>query len=260
MDAYAGGLPINDLGAGPAIRTRQELTMKSMRSLSVVACAIVMIAGTTVRANDLTPGEKASPPELLEQFNAAWDESHWTPNGYMLKADDPGWKIRMRVLRGLVAHGPAAGPVLLNALQSDSTPERILAAQALGYFSLPDAAERLLAAAKSDPSAAVRLYAVDSLGMQGATQLKIDWQRLLKDESNRDVRKHINYATERKQQALNPAVTRKLIDFDVGQIDSARVGQPAPDFALVSANGETVRLKQFRGKKAVVLVFIYGDT
>jgi hypothetical protein len=234
--------------------------MKSMRSLSVVACAIVMIAGTTVRANDLTPGEKASPPELLEQFNAAWDESHWTPNGYMLKADDPGWKIRMRVLRGLVAHGETAGPVLLNALQSDSTPERILAAQALGYFSFHDAAERLLAAAKSDPSAAVRLYAVDSLGMQGATQLKIDWQRLLKDESNRDVRKHINYATERKQQALNPAVTRKLIDFDVGQIDSARVGQPAPDFALVAATGETVRLKQFRGKKAVVLVFIYGDT
>src|SRR5258708_7512668 len=37
--------------------------------------------------------------------------------------------------------------------------------------------------------------------------------------------------------------------------DGVRVGDPAPDFSLPSATGETVRLSDFRGKSAVVLFF-----
>ena len=36
------------------------------------------------------------------------------------------------------------------------------------------------------------------------------------------------------------------------------VGQPAPDFALPDAAGQTVRLSDFRGQKPVVLVFYRG--
>src|SRR6478735_6376296 len=37
------------------------------------------------------------------------------------------------------------------------------------------------------------------------------------------------------------------------------VGDPAPEFALPSANGETVRLSNFRGKSEVVLYFYPKD-
>src|SRR5262245_17526044 len=36
-------------------------------------------------------------------------------------------------------------------------------------------------------------------------------------------------------------------------------GAPAPDFALLDADGNTVRLADFRGKSAVLLVFYPGD-
>lgn len=36
------------------------------------------------------------------------------------------------------------------------------------------------------------------------------------------------------------------------------VGQPAADFALDSTAGERVRLSAFRGRQAVVLVFLRG--
>jgi thioredoxin-dependent peroxiredoxin len=38
-----------------------------------------------------------------------------------------------------------------------------------------------------------------------------------------------------------------------------RVGEPAPDFALPSSTGETVRLSDFRGKAEVVLFFYPKD-
>jgi peroxiredoxin Q/BCP len=41
--------------------------------------------------------------------------------------------------------------------------------------------------------------------------------------------------------------------------EALRVGEPAPDFALPSATGETVRLSDFRGKAEVVLFFYPKD-
>jgi hypothetical protein len=59
----------------------------------------------------------------------------------------------------------------------------------------------------------------------------------------------------------HPGVVRNAIaDYDLAKMDSARVGKPAPDFALSGAGGETCRLSQFRGKKVVVLAFVVADT
>jgi thioredoxin-dependent peroxiredoxin len=41
--------------------------------------------------------------------------------------------------------------------------------------------------------------------------------------------------------------------------EGVRVGVPAPDFALPSADGETVKLSDFRGKSEVVLFFYPKD-
>lgn len=40
--------------------------------------------------------------------------------------------------------------------------------------------------------------------------------------------------------------------------ERVKAGQAAPDFALENVDGQTVNLSDFRGKKAVVLVFYRG--
>jgi hypothetical protein len=58
-----------------------------------------------------------------------------------------------------------------------------------------------------------------------------------------------------------PAAVRKAIaDYDLTEMDTARVGKPAPDFTLPDAGGESYRLSRFRGQKVVVLTFVVADT
>ena len=42
------------------------------------------------------------------------------------------------------------------------------------------------------------------------------------------------------------------------ELDRVKVGQAAPDFTLENVEGQAVKLSDFRGKKAVVLVFYRG--
>jgi hypothetical protein len=57
-----------------------------------------------------------------------------------------------------------------------------------------------------------------------------------------------------------PEWRTSLADYDLTQMDSARVGKMAPDFALKDATGQTYCLSQFRDQKIVVLAFILADT
>src|SRR5262249_28751853 len=55
------------------------------------------------------------------------------------------------------------------------------------------------------------------------------------------------FATKVLQIVRGPAAVRNaLAEYDPAAMDSARVGQPAPDFALPDAGGETYRLSRFR--------------
>ena len=52
---------------------------------------------------------------------------------------------------------------------------------------------------------------------------------------------------------------RLVAEDTMADREGVRVGDPAPDFALPSANAETVRLSDFRGKAEVVLFFYPKD-
>jgi hypothetical protein len=55
----------------------------------------------------------------------------------------------------------------------------------------------------------------------------------------------------------NPERIRKALrGYDVARMGSAQLGKSAPDFTLADASGKTWRLRQFRDKKAVVLIFL----
>lgn len=236
--------------------------MRRNRPLMIIV--LVGIFSTPLPTRAQTSDETAA--EWMDRFSDGWDESLWgqefrrIPDGYMREDADRGWESRMVALQGLVRLGEDALPVLHEALTSGDDPQRILAAQALGYIAAAESRGPLLAAAGSDAHAAVRLYAVDSLGMLGAAAADVDWQGLLESESNGDVKKHINYAIEREGAPVDPAIPAALTEWDPDSINSVALGEPAPDFELKSAQGETIRLSDYRGERAVVLVFVYGDT
>jgi hypothetical protein len=87
-----------------------------------------------------------------------------------------------------------------------------------------------------------------------------DNERILRsDPSDDGVRPMMAAALERADRPNRAEFRKALADYDLRNMDSARVGELAPDFTLKDFTGKTYRLSQFRGKKAVVLRFILYD-
>jgi HEAT repeat protein len=172
---------------------------------------------------------------------------------------DPGWKVRMEALVRLARAGPAVVPVLAEALHKGPPSTRELAAQALVLFAEPGTRpglERALA----DPKSGVRLYAIQALSMLGPLPRTKEHERILtSDPASWSVRPMMAAALERADRPNQAELRKALADYDLSKMDSARVGELAPDFTLTDFTGKTYRLSQFRGKMAVVLRFILYD-
>jgi hypothetical protein len=168
------------------------------------------------------------------------------------------WKARMEALVRLAKIGPAGAPVLVEALKDSKPATREFAAQALVLFADPTvkpALERALA----DPKPGVRLYAILALSMLGPLpRTKENEQILTTDPTKFGVRPMMAAALERTDRPNLAEMRKALAEYDLRKMDSARVGQLAPDFTLTDYSGKTVRLSQFRGK-TVVLRFILFD-
>lgn len=55
------------------------------------------------------------------------------------------------------------------------------------------------------------------------------------------------------------AIRDAWANYDLSQMDAAKEGKRAPDFALADAAGQAYRLSDYRGKKTVVVTFILQD-
>ena len=172
---------------------------------------------------------------------------------------DPGWKPRLEGLIRLVKAGPGVTPVLTEALKTASPSTREFAAQALVLFADPKS-RPALEQALDDPESGVRLYAIQALRMLGRLPRTERHERIrLTDPDHWGVRMMITAALERGDRLDAAALRKTLADYDLRTLDSARVGEMAPDFTLADATGKTYRLSQFRGKNTVVVRFILFD-
>src|SRR5437773_6401083 len=85
----------------------------------------------TRRSSDLpgaSPAEEKAARDTLAQFDKG----------------DPGWKVRMEIWVRLVKAGPAAIPVLEEALKKDSPAVRACATQALAVMRGPPAVRKVI--------------------------------------------------------------------------------------------------------------------
>ena len=57
----------------------------------------------------------------------------------------------------------------------------------------------------------------------------------------------------------NAGVSNAWANYDLSQMDIAKEGKTASDFALVDAERRTYRLSELRGKKTIVLTFVLQD-
>ncbi len=223
-----------------------------MPHLSRFLILVNLFSGSAfVRAAD----PPAEPADIIRTFEKAWV----VPKGYMRPLDDTGWKARMTAFQKLAAMGEKAIPALTDALANGEPETRVFAVQALGLMADPTAKPALDTALK-DKTAAVRLYALDALSMFGKLAPTEELKAMKEKDANRDVKAHVGFALDRDDKPDPVALRKLLAGFDLAKMNTAVVGKAAPEFELTDASGKSYKLADFKGKKAVVLVFVYGDT
>lgn len=213
---------------------------RSVRRLLLVLCALAVHCSDAV-ADDASGTARPTAKRILSRFDKG----------------NPGWKVRMRSLTQLAKIGPAVVPALADALKTGSPSTREFAAQALGMFAEASARPALEQALK-DPKATVRIYAIRALRSFGPLTPAKRYEKMTSDP-DRNVRATIRSALERKDKSNADALRRAWAEYDLTKMNTARIGKPAPDFALTTFGGKRVKLSDFRGKQTVVLRFIKLD-
>ncbi|MCZ7646198.1 MAG: HEAT repeat domain-containing protein [Planctomycetota bacterium] len=193
------------------------------------------------------------PKVILSEFEKAWpdDRTPWRTAG------DESWKAYALSMRRLVALGDRAVPALLDGLSSDRFQVRAFSARVLGFLGSEKAVPKLVALL-DDKRPEVALLAADALGQIRTPDALKALEAAKAKHTKGDVLLHIGRALER-QVALEEDVREQILKISSDNIGTAKVGAPAPDFALKDSAGKEWTLSSFKDKQMVVLVFNYGD-
>jgi peroxiredoxin len=131
----------------------------------------------------------------------------------------------------------------------------------LGIARATNAVVALEKTLREDSDSVVRSQAAIGLGQIGQRSSLAAVQAAQTDDKSKDVQHQAElavYAIEHGKTAT-PDVARAWAALDETKFGRLEVGQPAPDFQLPDTEGRTWRLADFRGKKPVVLIWVFAD-
>jgi hypothetical protein len=131
---------------------------------------------------------------------------------------NPDWKVRMEGLVRLPKAGPAAVPVLVDALKNGSPSTREFAAQVLAVAADPSTRPALVRAL-DDPEPRVRIYALKALSMLGRLDpTEEPYRRILAEDAEWHVRQSLAWALERDDSRTAAASTRQaLVEYSTSR-------------------------------------------
>lgn len=225
-----------------------------MRNLTKFLLPCVIAFGLLTAAQVDSKAAEPAVAEILAEFSQDWPQQR-VP--YRTAEDTTTWKTYALTMKRLVALRDEAVPGLVKACDDPDFQVRALSARVLGYLQAKSAVPKLIELL-NDKQAPVALLAADSLGQIRDPRGLAALRKARAREKRGDVLLHINKSLERKA-PLESDVVDQILKIDEKSIDSAHVGQLAPDFTLLDADGKRWTLSDLRGEKSVVLVFIYGD-
>ena len=230
--------------------------MRGPMIVPAVLLASLMYLHGSVRAQDGKKGERKGADSAVAAQQAARE--------VLTKHEKPGetWKEYMECKVALAKAGPEAVPVLLDALKTGSAASRGFAYEALGFMAnekFRPAIEKLrprLLQAVEDKDRDVRLTAIHLLGRLGRIESKPKYLEIADKDPSAHVRFEMKFALTRDDKPNPEAIRKALSSYDLTRMDSAHLDKVAPDFEIADTTGKIWRLRDFRGKKAVVLVFL----
>jgi hypothetical protein len=185
----------------------------------------------------------------------------WVPEAGAFPIPEAGWQARMAALCGFAREGTRSVSTLVSALDDADPRIRSVAAQALGIIGDPSVAGTLDAMLFGDPNGECRVYAAYARSMVGGMTAGPMHQWCLTMDRLFAFRAHLNFALDRGPDPLAVSVRAAYASYDLSRMNTARVGELAPDFELPSITKRgAFRLSDWRGKSDVLLIFIYGST
>jgi hypothetical protein len=168
-----------------------------------------------------------------------------------------GWQDRV-ALEFAVINAADLGE-LRKALQDKDPLVRSMAARALGIRGDKESAAAIEELLKSDPESMVRIRAVEALGL---LKLKTEAIELARKDRHLAVQWAANIAARQVESKTDDAaVLRQAFAAGIKReaMDSAKVGQPAPDFAALTMDGKPFKLSEVLEKKPIAIYFAAYD-
>jgi thiol-disulfide isomerase/thioredoxin len=240
------------------------------RIIAVVTSLAMMIAVCAETAKPAPTMEtQAAAHSIIERV--AGHEFHPIRDGFtydrhldthgVADLDDPDWRVRLLAVRDLVRLGPPAGPALIDALAHTNAHVRHVAAMTLGILEIQEAAQALGLALVQDADEVVRAQAAVALRQIGRKESLPVVQQAQTDDPSKDVRHQAQLAAYAMEQGIRPTpeLAAAYVGLNEARFGQVSVGQPAPDFELSDTEGRSWRLRDFRGQKPVVLIWIFAD-
>jgi peroxiredoxin len=175
--------------------------------------------------------------------------------------DDEDWRVRTLAVRDLVRLGAPGTPALVTALADKNAHVRHVAAMVLGIIRAPNAVAALEVTLSKDSDSVVRSQAAIALGQIGQRSSLAAVQAAQKDDKSKDVQHQAElaaYAIENGMTAT-PELAKSYAALDESTFGRMQVDKTASDFQLTDTEGKAWRLADFRGKKPVVLIWVFAD-